>query len=100
MAKPPPGERPTLQQMAQEGHPWGCPKCECHRTRVVNTYNAQGHINRRRVCGNCGTPLLRTQEHDVPNGHHVEIVPNRKVIVPPDDPWEDEEDDYEDPIVD
>lgn len=73
--KPPPGERPTLNELAGKG-PWECPRCGSKLWKVVTTYACAGHVSRQRVCYHCGQETKKTQEHEVPKGFRVVVVPD------------------------
>jgi hypothetical protein len=38
-----------------------CPKCQCVNFRVASTWHSREGVRRARVCRNCGTRLISTE---------------------------------------
>jgi hypothetical protein len=66
MPIPPPNERPTAQQLANQSMGGsGCPVCGCNDWRTLDTrYNAAGNKARTLYCRHCGRegPRKYTEE--------------------------------------
>jgi transcriptional regulator NrdR family protein len=75
----PPEERLTARQLQAQTNgtdPWACPKCGCKATEVIDSRRRDGDPARRRLraCLHCHHPR-ETEEHIVPQGFKVVVVP-------------------------
>ena len=57
-----PRKRIPLGEMFAGADGIGCPRCGCRASKVTHTYRADGRIERRRVCLNCGRPVATVEQ--------------------------------------
>lgn len=76
------GKRKSLSEYAAEAaqsQVGSCPRCGCNGPhKVINTYPAKGGKRRRMSCRNCHYGPIFSMEFIVPNGYHVELVPDNQ----------------------